>query len=80
MAITVSRTRSWSRAAMPSRMAAEPRLDVMMMIVFLKDTVRPWLSVTRPSSRICTAQHQMLNHCQIYTTIVRGAVMYAKIP
>jgi hypothetical protein len=27
--------------------------EVMMMIVFLKSTVRPWLSVRRPSSRIC---------------------------
>jgi hypothetical protein len=29
-------------------------LLVMMMMVFLNDTTRPWLSVTRPSSRICT--------------------------
>lgn len=33
-------------------MACEPILLVMMMMAFLKDTVRPWLSVTRPSSRI----------------------------
>lgn len=56
MAMTVSRTRSWSRAAMPSRMAWLPRLLVMIRMVFLNDTVRPWLSVTRPSSRICSAQ------------------------
>ena len=26
-----------------------------MMTVFLKSTVRPWLSVTRPSSRTCSS-------------------------
>ena len=31
-----------------------PTLDVMMTIVFLKLTVRPWESVRRPSSRICS--------------------------
>ena len=30
----------------------EPMLDVMIRIAFLKFTTRPWLSVTRPSSRI----------------------------
>ena len=28
--------------------------DVMMTMVFLKSTVRPWPSVRRPSSRICS--------------------------
>lgn len=37
---------------MPSRMAALPKLEVRMMMQFLKLTVRPWESVTRPSSRI----------------------------
>jgi len=41
-------------------MAALPRLDVMMMIAFLKDTVRPWLSVTRPSSSTCAARRTIL--------------------
>ena len=31
-----------------------PRFDVMMMTVFLKSTVRPFESVSRPSSRICS--------------------------
>lgn len=53
MLMTVSLTASRAPDAMPSRMAWEPRLEVMMRMVFLKDTVRPWLSVTRPSSRIC---------------------------
>jgi hypothetical protein len=30
-----------------------PRLEVMMSTVLRKSTVRPWLSVSRPSSRIC---------------------------
>ena len=34
------------------RMSRVPRFDVMMMTVFLKSTVRPWASVSRPSSRI----------------------------
>ena len=37
----------------PSRIWDEPRLLVMIRMVFLKSTVRPWESVTRPSSRIC---------------------------
>ena len=36
----------------------DPRLDVMMIIVFLKFTVRPLLSVSRPSSSTCK---RMLN-------------------
>src|SRR4029077_7657878 len=36
-------------------MSLVPRLDVMMMIVFLKSTVRPWPSVRWPSSRICSS-------------------------
>ena len=31
-----------------------PRFEVMMMTVFLKSTVRPFESVRRPSSRICS--------------------------
>ena len=34
-------------------MNCAPTFDVMMMIVFLKSTVRPLLSDSRPSSRIC---------------------------
>ena len=48
MLMTVSLTASRAPADMPSRMAWEPRLEVMMRMVFLKDTVRPWLSVTPP--------------------------------
>ena len=36
--------------------SALPRLEVRIMIAFLKDTVRPWESVTRPSSRICRGE------------------------
>ena len=43
---------------MPSRIACEPRLEVRMMMVFLKSTVRPCESVMRPSSRTC---RRMLN-------------------
>ena len=32
----------------------EPALVVMTMTVFSKFTVRPWASVMRPSSRICS--------------------------
>ena len=39
---------------MPSSSSEEPRLEVRMMIVFLKSTVRPCESVMRPSSRICS--------------------------
>ena len=35
-------------------MYCEPRLDVMMMMVFLKFTVRPLLSVSLPSSSTCS--------------------------
>ena len=40
---------------MPSSKWWEPMFDVMMITVFLKSTVRPWASVTRPSSRICSS-------------------------
>ena len=30
-------------------------LEVMMMTVFLNDTVLPWLSVSLPSSRTCSS-------------------------
>ena len=38
-----------------SRMSDEPMLLVIMMIVFLKFTVRPLLSVRRPSSSTCSS-------------------------
>ncbi len=38
---------------MPSRMDWLPRLEVRIKMVFLKSTVRPWLSVIRPSSSTC---------------------------
>jgi len=38
-----------------SRMNCDPTLLVMMMIVFLKLTTRPWPSVRRPSSRTCSS-------------------------
>lgn len=43
MSITASLTSRWEAPALSaSRMAPEPRLDVMMMIEFLNDTMRPW--------------------------------------
>ena len=36
-------------------MSRVPRLVVMMITVFLKSTTRPWESVRRPSSRICSS-------------------------
>ena len=39
-------------------MSRAPTFDVMMMTVLRKSTVRPWASVRRPSSRICS---RMLN-------------------
>ena len=41
-----------------SRIKEEPKLLVMIMIVFLKLTTRPLLSVNRPSSKTC---NKMLN-------------------
>ena len=41
-----------------SRIRLEPMLEVMMMMVFLKFTTRPLLSVSRPSSSTCK---RMLN-------------------
>ena len=46
------------RSAKRDCMYCEPRFDVMMMMVFLKFTVRPLLSVKRPSSSTCK---RMLN-------------------
>src|SRR3954465_7861277 len=40
-------------------MSLVPRFVVMMMTVFLKSTTRPWLSVRRPSSRICSSELKM---------------------
>ena len=45
-------------SSIPSIKSIEPMLLVMMMIVFLKSTVLPLLSVKRPSSKTC---NKMLN-------------------
>lgn len=37
--------------------SAAPRFEVRMIMECLKDTTRPWLSLTRPSSRICGPQN-----------------------
>ncbi len=52
--MTASRARSVisPSGVTPSSRWGEPMFEVMMMTVFLKSTVRPWESVTRPSSRI----------------------------
>ena len=42
-------------ASRPSSRYSAPMLDVMMMTVFRKSTVRPWASVIRPSSRTCSS-------------------------
>ena len=34
-------------------MSLAPMFEVMITIVLRKSTVRPWASVSRPSSRIC---------------------------
>ena len=47
------RSVSWEAPAPASRMAWLPRFEVRMMMQFLKLTVRPWESVTRPSSSTC---------------------------
>ncbi len=49
-----ARTSSFS-APVCSAMYWLPRFDVMMMTVFLKSTVRPWPSVSRPSSSSCSS-------------------------
>ncbi len=40
-------------------MSLVPRFVVMMITVFLKSTVRPWASVSRPSSRIWSKELKM---------------------
>ena len=45
--------RTMPSAPMPSSRNWLPRLEVRMMMVFFKSTVRPWLSVIRPSSSTC---------------------------
>mmetsp|Transcript_27147 Transcript_27147/g.52913 ORF Transcript_27147/g.52913 Transcript_27147/m.52913 type:complete len:208 (-) Transcript_27147:1523-2146(-) len=45
---------SWSGSPAMSMMLAEPMLEVKMMMVFLKSTVRPCPSVMRPSSSTCS--------------------------
>ena len=51
--MTASRRRSsgtdWSA------MIVDPRFDVRIRIVFRKSTVRPWPSVSRPSSSTCSS-------------------------
>ena len=42
-------------SSIPSNRCAEPRFDVIMMIVFLKSTVLPCESVIRPSSSTCNS-------------------------
>ncbi|MOA60370.1 hypothetical protein D3C78_1852270 [compost metagenome] len=37
-------------------MIGEPTFEVMMTTVFLKSTVRPWLSVSLPSSSTCKSR------------------------
>ena len=54
---TSSALLSVSRAKL-SWMTLAPMLEVMMTMVFLKSTVRPLLSVRRPSSKTC---NRMLN-------------------
>src|SRR5947208_2990479 len=49
------RARSGSRSA-NSKIAAEPTLLVMTRTVVRKSTVRPFLLVSRPSSRICSIE------------------------
>ena len=42
-------------ASIPSNRYWEPMLEVRMIMVFLKSTVRPWESVIRPSSSTCNS-------------------------
>ena len=60
--LTFSFMRSWVTTSEPLpkpiaalRRSAVPRFEVMIRIVFLKSTARPWESVRRPSSRICSS-------------------------
>ena len=46
-AAVLLKPREFSRRSLPA-------LDVMTMTVFSKFTVRPWASVMRPSSKICS--------------------------
>ena len=39
---------------MPSSILYEPMFEVMITMVLRKSTVRPWLSVSLPSSRSCS--------------------------
>ena len=60
--ISLSESPALPSGLKPSVVGAEisraPTLDVMMMTVLRKSTVRPWASVRRPSSKICS---KMLN-------------------
>ena len=51
----VSASSALPKPTLAFRRSAVPRFDVMMITVFLKSTVRPWESVRRPSSRICSS-------------------------
>src|SRR4029450_3999442 len=53
--ITCSRTVSADWAAASAARCALPRLEVSTISVFLKSTVRPWPSVSRPSSSTCNS-------------------------
>src|SRR6202162_5232690 len=48
----VTPSSAFTKPTLALRRSAVPRFDVMMMTVFLKSTVRPCASVSRPSSRI----------------------------
>src|SRR6266540_370400 len=49
-----SATQSGVPPAVAVRIRSAPMLDVMMTTVFLKSTVRPWASVSRPASSSCS--------------------------
>ncbi|MNP04592.1 hypothetical protein D3C76_965110 [compost metagenome] len=55
---SITAARCASRSPTSSWICAEPRLEVITTTVLRKSTVRPWLSVRRPSSSTC---RRMLN-------------------
>ncbi len=57
--MTSSRTLSDFSPSFKLTRYSAPRLDVMTIRVFLKSTVRPWLSVKRPSSSTCSRTLKM---------------------
>ncbi len=51
---TTAMTRSWMASSLTvGSIISEPRFDVMISTVLVKSTVRPWPSVSRPSSSSC---------------------------